>query len=125
MSKPISAVCLCLAGALSGCGYDFNGPMCGPSPAQSFVFASRTTAQFPRAFGGSEAYQDHAGPDVPVMSAPALNDTGSERMPVFNGQRTQVQTAPDFVIMPNGGERPVESLNSLPSAPCMAMLGNG
>jgi len=89
------------------------------------VFPSRTTAQLPRAFGGSEGYQDHGGPEVPVTSAPPLEDTGSETMPAFNGRSTRVQTLPNFVIIPNGGERPVESLNSLPSAPCMAMLGNG
>jgi hypothetical protein len=122
---PSALLAMAFAAALSGCGYDFNGAMCGPAPASGYVLQSRTTAQLPRNMGGSESYQDHGGPSFAVTAAPPLSDTGSESMPNFNGSPTQVQTPPRFVIAPNGGERPWESLNSLPSPPCMAALGNG
>jgi hypothetical protein len=123
---PASALmALALAAALTGCGYDFNGAMCGPAPGSGYVLQSRTTAQIPHEMGGSEAYQDHGGPSFAVTAAPPLNDTGGEAMPNFNGIPTQVQNPANFVIAPNGGERPWESLNSLPSPPCMAALGNG
>jgi hypothetical protein len=113
------------ASLVTGCGFNFHGPMCGPAPGTHFVMTSRTTAQMPRNLGGSEGYQDHGGPSFAVTSAPALNDTGSEAIPNFNGVPSQIGTPPGFVIMPNGGERPMETLNALPSPPCAALMGNG
>ncbi len=125
MPTAFRAISISLAIALSGCGYDFNGPTCRASPPLTLVPSRHVIAQLPFNLNGGEAYQDYSSLHLLATSSTASNDPSGESMATFDGQPTRIQTAPNLVIIPNGSERPVESLNSLPSAPCMALLGNG
>jgi hypothetical protein len=71
-------------------------------------------AEAPNQGGGSESYQNHRVPAYLVGSAPALNDTGSERIPDFPaGTEPGIVAGGPGFIMPNGGETIVQSTNSL------------
>lgn len=73
-------------------------------------------AELPRGAGGGEAYQGHRGPAYYVGSGPALNDTGSERIPDYPaGAEPPMTYGKSGLIMPNGGETIVESAASLPN----------
>ena len=95
-------------GGLAGCAQ--QGPRYLLSSARVRPTSVRM-AELPYQAGGS------AGNRVPsylVGSAPALNDTGSERIPDFpaGAEPGIVAGGPGF-IMPNGGETIVQSTNSL------------
>jgi hypothetical protein len=82
---------------------------------RTYAPASVAVAQFPTISGGSESYQDHSGVSVALGSAPAMNDTGSERIPDYPaGPEPQIVQGRSEVLMPNGGETIVQSTNSLP-----------
>ena len=60
------------------------------------------------------SYQSGRAPAYMVGSAPALNDTGSERIPDYpSGAEPAIIAGGPGVIMPNGGETLVQSTNSL------------
>jgi hypothetical protein len=83
---------------------------------RTYAPSSTAVADIPANIGGSEAYQDHRGPAVAMGSAPALNDTGSERIPDYpSGAEPPITGGHEQVIMPNGGETIVQSANSLPN----------
>jgi hypothetical protein len=97
---------------LVGCAQ--QGPRYAASSATSRP-TSIMMAQEPNTFGGGEAYQGYHGHAVAIGSAPALNDTGSERIPDYPaGAEPAMVTGGSGVIMPNGGETIVQSANSLP-----------
>src|ERR1700753_3069622 len=51
-------------------------------------------------------------------ASPPLDDTGGDRLPSFpSGAEAPVAQGTDQVIMPNDGNRPVESVNSLATHP--------
>ncbi len=82
---------------------------------RTYAPASVAIAQFPRNGGGGESYQDHSGVSVAMGSAPAIDDTGSERIPDYPaGAEPQIVQGRSQVLMPNGGETIVQSTNSLP-----------
>jgi len=91
----------------------------GHPPALSYAPPTRISGQLPRVFGGGEAPQGHDGPSVRVVATIAGRDTGSEAVPRgTTGLTVPIATPPHFVLMPNGGEQPVQSVNALGSAPC-------
>ena len=97
---------------LAGCAQQTPNPF---AQFRTYAPADRTVAELPRNDGGSEGYQGHRGPAIMVGSAPTLNDTGSERIPDYPaGAEKPMSGGSMAVIMPNGGERIVESVNSLP-----------
>jgi hypothetical protein len=64
--------------------------------------------------GAGGGYQGQGVPAELIGSAPALNDTGSERIPDFPaGAEPGIVAGGPGVIMPNGGETIVQSTNSL------------
>jgi hypothetical protein len=106
-------IALPLLAGLAACAH--QAPVRPFAQFRTYAPASQTVAQLPRNDEGSSAYQGHDGTTVLVGSAPALNDTGSERIPDYpSGAEPPVRGGNFQVIMPNGGERPVESVNSLP-----------
>jgi hypothetical protein len=98
---------------LAGCGH--QAPVQPFAQFRTYAPASQTVAELPRNVGGGEAYQGHRGPAFLVGSAASLDDTGSERIPDYPAGAEQPMKQGNFqMIMPNGGERIVESTNSLP-----------
>ncbi len=75
---------------------------------RAFAPPARTEASLPLYNRGS-AYQDYAGSNEAVGSAPAITDTGGDRMPRFPSGGPAIVQGTDQEIMPNGGERPVRS----------------
>ncbi len=94
---------------------------CGPKPQvdsdaslRSFAPAASVAAQLPLHANAGEPYQDHLGPAFPVGSAPSVHDTGGERIPSFPASEPPMAQPGGQVLMPNGGGRIVQSVNSLP-----------
>jgi hypothetical protein len=99
---------------LAGCAH--QSPVRPFAQFRTYAPASQTIAELPRSDGGSESYQSHRGASFTVGSAAAIDDTGSERIPDYPaGAEAPVQGGQFQMIMPNGGNRPVESVNSLPN----------
>jgi len=116
------------AGCLDGCAQTYAAGGYGTA-----IPPGQMQAQLPTGFGGSEAYQDHSGPAFPVTAQMPGQMGGSEAYQEHSGpsypvgapntpaaalaRRTLYSSAdimPDGLIMPNGGERIVQSANSLP-----------
>ncbi len=98
-------------------GLALGGCSATPDPFlawRSYAPEAAVVAQPPLFDTGSERYPDHDGQAVALSSAPALDDTGGERMPDFPAGGPAMAAAAGAVIMPNGGERPVESVASQP-----------
>ncbi len=103
-----------VAAVLAGCAHE--APVRTFAQFRTYAPSSQAVAELPRNDSGSEAYQGHRGPSFAVGSAATLDDTGSERMPDYaSGAEAPVRGGQFQVIMPNGGERLVESVNSLPN----------
>jgi hypothetical protein len=113
MWKASGLLLLPVCAAMAGCAH--QAPVQPFAQFRTYAPASQMVAEVPRNVGGSEAYQGHRGPAVIVGAAAPINDTGSERIPDYpSGAEQPVRSGNFQVIMPNGGERPVESVNSLP-----------
>jgi hypothetical protein len=107
------AVIACL---VSGC----SGPAC--VAYRSAPAARRVVANLPAQPGGGEALQDHRGAALPVVSGYSGPDFGGEQVPTpghYGGAATWI----DGMDIPNGGERPLESLAAFPSPPCAGPQG--
>jgi hypothetical protein len=90
----------------------------GQAAAPQYAPRSRAVAQLPSVTTGGNAYQDHGGAAVALGSAPEVGDAGGQSYPDFpGGAEPPIRQGRSEVLMPNGGNRPVQSLNSLPSPP--------
>ena len=99
---------------VAGCAHE--APVRPFAQFRTYAPPSKMVAELPRNDDGSEAYQGHRGTAYLIGSAPALNDTGSERIPDYpSGAEPPVIGGHAQVIMPNGGETIVQSANSLPN----------
>lgn len=114
--RPGLALCVAILGGLSACALPMTQQVSVSHP--EFAPRSRDVAELPALGTGGNAYQDHAGPAFVVGSGPEIADTGGNSYPDFPaGEEAPIREGNFAVIMPNGGNRPVESLNSLPSPP--------
>ncbi len=104
-------ILLSAIGALAGCAQQ------GPRYLLSSAKVRPTSVMMAEAThrtGGSESYANRGTPAYLVGSAPALNDTGSERIPDYPaGAEPGIVAGGPGIIMPNGGETIVQSTNSL------------
>ena len=97
-------------GGLAGCAQ--QGPRYLLSSARVQPTSVRM-AELPYRAGGV-GFSGQRVPAYAVGSAPAMNDTGSERIPDFPaGAEPGIVAAGPGMIMPNGGETIVQSTNSL------------
>ena len=100
-------------GGLAGCAQEAPRYLLSSAPMRP------TSVAMAEAQNRASAAAGDRGQQVPaelVGAAPALNDTGSERIPDFPaGAEPGIVAGGPGVIMPNGGETIVQSTNSLPN----------
>jgi hypothetical protein len=104
-------------GVLCGCS-----AMVGQRNGQATGYYLSPPAQFSARLptgGGGEAYQDYRGQPVSTGPTPILDGTCADAQAMAGGGKIGEEKLPwNAVIIPNAGERPVESINSMSSPPC-------
>jgi hypothetical protein len=105
------------AGLLCGCTTTVT-PGHGPATVYYVSPPAQFSARLPTAVGG-EAYQDYRGQSVANAPTPILDGTCADAQAMAGGGKIGEEKLPwNAVIIPNAGERPVESINSMSSPPC-------
>lgn len=116
MTRSGMALCVVSVLGLSACALPATRQVSVSHP--EYAPRTRDVAEMPSLGTGGNAYQDHAGEAIAIGSSPEIGDTGGNSYPDYpSGAEAPMREGSFAVIMPNGGNRPVESLNSLPSPP--------
>lgn len=113
---------LVAAGLLCGCSATLANGHGVPANRRAAGYYMSPPAQFSARLptgGGGEAYQDYRGQPVAIGPTPILDGTCADAQAMSAGGKIGEEKLPwNAVIIPNAGERPVESINSMSSPPC-------